>query len=132
MEAVLSSRRLKKCPGRRPPSAERQKFMELLERRWSVRGAAREVSPDENTTGWTRDSFSKGTDLSVHTAEHLLAVETEVNRRPRQVLGNRSPFNLLYALLASENSPCCDVGQNHRPIIRTALPQASLTGGLAV
>jgi len=64
---------------------------------------------NENTNGLTRDYFPKGTDLNVHTAEHIRAVENELNRRPRQVLGNRSPFELFNALLTSENSPCCDV-----------------------
>ncbi len=39
----MSSRRVKKGPGRRPLSAKRQKFMELRERGWSIRAAAREV-----------------------------------------------------------------------------------------
>jgi IS30 family transposase len=65
---------------------------------------------NENTSGLTRDYFPKGTDLSVHTAEHLHAVENDLNRRPRQVLGNRAPLDLFNALLPSENSPCCDVG----------------------
>ena len=54
MEAMLSSRRLKKGPGRRPLSAKRQKFMELLERGWSIRGAAREVGVSRSSgTNWT-------------------------------------------------------------------------------
>jgi hypothetical protein len=54
MEAMLSSRRLKKGPGRRPLSAKRQKFMELLERRSSIRGAAREVGVSRSSgTNWT-------------------------------------------------------------------------------
>jgi len=40
---LASSRRVKKGPGRRPLSAKRQKFMELRERGWSIRAAAREV-----------------------------------------------------------------------------------------
>ena len=44
VEVVLaSSRRVKKGPGRRPLSAKRQRFMELRERGWSIRAAAREV-----------------------------------------------------------------------------------------
>lgn len=43
VDVVLSSRRVKKGPGRRPLSAKRQKFMELRERGWSIRAAAREV-----------------------------------------------------------------------------------------
>lgn len=39
----MSSRRVKKGPGRRALSAKRQKFMELRERVRSIRAAAREV-----------------------------------------------------------------------------------------
>ena len=53
--------------------------------------------------GLWRDYFPKGTDLSAHPAEHLLAVENELNNRPRHVLGHRAPAELFAALLASEN-----------------------------
>jgi IS30 family transposase len=56
---------------------------------------------NENTNGLLRDYFPKGTDLSVHSPEHLLAVENELNRRPRKVLGDRTPADLFEALLAS-------------------------------
>jgi IS30 family transposase len=45
----------------------------------------------------------KGTDLSAHSPEHLLAVENELNNRPRRILGDRAPDELFTALLASEN-----------------------------
>ena len=60
---------------------------------------------NENTNGLLRDYFPKGTDLSVHTEAHLLAVENELNNRPRMVLHDRTPAQLFTALLASE-SPC--------------------------
>ena len=60
------------------------------------------VSPD-----WLmvpRDYFPKGTDLSTHSMQHLLAVENELNKRPRIVLTTaRRPS------LASKNRPRCDV-----------------------
>jgi transposase, IS30 family len=40
---VLSTRRVKKGPGRRPLSAKRQRFLQLREQGWSIRGAAREA-----------------------------------------------------------------------------------------
>lgn len=40
---MSSSRRVKKGPGRRPQSANRQRFVELRERGWSISAAAREV-----------------------------------------------------------------------------------------
>lgn len=38
---------------------------------------------NENTNGLLRDYFPKGTDLSKHNPEHLLAVEKQLNHRPR-------------------------------------------------
>ena len=60
---------------------------------------------NENMNGLLRDYFPKGTDLSIHSRRHLLAVENELNNRPRQVLGDRPPAELFAALLASENPP---------------------------
>ena len=56
---------------------------------------------NENTNGLLRDYFPKGTDLGVHAVEHLLAVENELNNRPRRVLGDRTPTALFDALLPS-------------------------------
>lgn len=64
---------------------------------------------NENTNGLLRDYFPKGTDLSVHSPEHLLAVENELNRRPRRVLDDCTPAELFAALVASETTPRCDV-----------------------
>lgn len=58
---------------------------------------------NENTNGLLRDYFPKGTDLRVHSPNHLLAVETELNNRPRCVLADRSPATLFDALLRSPN-----------------------------
>jgi transposase, IS30 family len=65
---------------------------------------------NENTNGLLRDYFPKGTDLSIHSPQHLLAVENELNNRPRRVLRDLAPAELFAALLASESPPCCDVG----------------------
>jgi hypothetical protein len=46
---VLSSRRVKKGPGRRPQSAKRRRFMELRARGWSILAAAREVGVSRTT-----------------------------------------------------------------------------------
>jgi IS30 family transposase len=64
---------------------------------------------NENTNGLLRDYFPKGTDLSIHPPEHLLAVENELNNRPRRILSDRAPAELFAALLASEGRLCCDV-----------------------
>ncbi|XTP37645.1 IS30 family transposase [Mycobacterium sp. TJFP1] len=58
---------------------------------------------NENTNGLLRDYFPKGVTLAGHTAEHLLAVENEMNRRPRRILHDRCPADLFGALLASQS-----------------------------
>lgn len=56
---------------------------------------------NENANGLLRQYFPKGTPLNAYTAEHLRAVEHEINNRPRHVLGDRSPAELFAALLTS-------------------------------
>jgi IS30 family transposase len=50
---------------------------------------------NENTDRLLRDYFPKGIDLNAHTPAHLTAVEHELNARPRMVLENRTPAELL-------------------------------------
>jgi transposase, IS30 family len=64
---------------------------------------------NENANGLLRDYFPKGTDLSTHSTQHLLAVENELNNRPRLILNDHAPAQLFRALLASNNRPCCDL-----------------------
>jgi IS30 family transposase len=54
---------------------------------------------NENTNGLLRQYFPKGTDLSVHSAEHLAAVAAQLNRRPRKTLGWDTPTERLTTLL---------------------------------
>ncbi|WP_198345957.1 IS30 family transposase [Nesterenkonia alkaliphila] len=56
---------------------------------------------NENTNGLLRDYFPKGTELSRHSPEHLLAVENELNARPRRVLNDRTPAEVFTALVTS-------------------------------
>ncbi len=50
---------------------------------------------NENTNGLLRQYFPKSTDLSVHTVEHLAAVEAQLNARPRKVHGFLTPAEVL-------------------------------------
>jgi IS30 family transposase len=56
---------------------------------------------NENTNGLLRQYFPKGTDLSVHSAEHLLFVADELNGRPRKTLGWKKPREALKDLLVA-------------------------------
>ena len=64
---------------------------------------------NENMNGLLRDYFPKGTDLSPHFPVHLLAVENELNNRPRLILNHQSPATLFAAPLAPKPTRCCDV-----------------------
>ena len=54
---------------------------------------------NENTNGLLRQYFPKGTDLSLHSAERLLEVETAMNDRPRKRLDYAKPNELMPQLI---------------------------------
>ena len=58
---------------------------------------------NENTNGLLRQYFPKGTDLSVHSAEHLEFVSAEMNERPRKTLDWLEPREALGQLLSQSS-----------------------------
>ena len=55
---------------------------------------------NENTNGLLRQYFPKGTDLSLHSAEHLTAIADQLNSRPRKTLDWLTPQEKLNMLLS--------------------------------
>jgi IS30 family transposase len=56
---------------------------------------------NENTNGLLRQYFPKGTNLPVHSKQHLEEVAAELNARPRKTLGWRTPAQVLEETLAA-------------------------------
>ncbi|MFF6946564.1 IS30 family transposase [Streptomyces lavendulae] len=50
---------------------------------------------NENTNGLLREYIPKGTDLTRHTVRDLAQVEHQLNQRPRRVLGDRTPAEVM-------------------------------------
>jgi len=57
---------------------------------------------NENTNGLLRQYFPKHTSLAKYTAEDLAAASAELNGRPRETLGWRTPAERLAALLSTD------------------------------
>ncbi len=55
---------------------------------------------NENMNGLLRQYFPKGSDLSMHSVEHLAQVAAELNARPRKTLGWRTPADVLADLVS--------------------------------
>jgi IS30 family transposase len=59
---------------------------------------------NENTNGLLRQYFPKGTNLRVHDADRLEEVAAELNNRPREVLGWKTPTELIEQLKATHTN----------------------------
>lgn len=57
---------------------------------------------NENTNGLLRQYFPKGTDLAVHSPQHLRDIADKLNGRPRKVLGWKTPAEALAEFLDSQ------------------------------
>lgn len=57
---------------------------------------------NENTNGLLREYFPKGTDFTAVTLKRLREVETQLNNRPRKVLGFRTPNEVFRELCQAE------------------------------
>lgn len=60
---------------------------------------------NENTNGLLRQYFPKSTDLTVHSPDRLVEVATELNGRPRETLGYRTPAEAFEQLLSDPTQP---------------------------
>lgn len=60
---------------------------------------------NENTNGLLRQYFPKGSNLSVHTPEHLDYVAGQLNGRPRETLGWATPTEALRDLISESTKP---------------------------
>ena len=57
---------------------------------------------NENTNGLLRQYFPKGSDLSVHTAEHIKRVADILNNRPRKRHRFRTPNEVMTSLIEED------------------------------
>jgi hypothetical protein len=75
---------------------------------------------NENMVG-CRDCVPKGTDLSIRSPQHLLAVENELSNRPRRILGDRAPADTSgYDERARSNLP-----ENEAQVLTGEVPSSS-------
>src|SRR5207245_691029 len=86
---------------------------------------------NENTNGLLRQYFPKGTDLSVHSAEHLAFVADEMNQRPRKTLDWLEPREALAQLFSESprQSAVASTDGIHPPGSDDLCPNGGIAGG---
>lgn len=60
---------------------------------------------NENTNGLLRQYFPKRSNLAVHSRDHLDRVAAELNGRPRLVLNDHTPHDVLANFLGTKHTP---------------------------
>ncbi|KON39050.1 transposase [Lactiplantibacillus plantarum] len=58
--------------------------------------APQQRGTNENTNGLIREYFPKGTDLNDLNDQEIIAFVTDLNNRPRKVLGWKSPSEVFF------------------------------------
>jgi IS30 family transposase len=63
-----------------------------------------EATHERKANGLVCQYFPKHTDLTVHSADDLARVALEINHRPRLVLGDRKPLEVMTDLITTCNT----------------------------
>ena len=74
---------------------------------FAARSSPWQRGANENFNGLARQYFPEGTDLAIHSAQHVAKVTRELNERPRKTLGYDTPAA---RLKAERNAPIAAMG----------------------
>lgn len=82
---------------------------------------------NENTNGLLRQYFPKHTDLSIYTRADLDRVATELNQRPRLILGDRTPEQVLAHCSTTSHTTSFATTTRNRPRTPTVACRISMS-----